>query len=116
MIPDPTRKIDKTPILIEATAGIYRVHPGSQIYTQAELNREDSALRRFLAKVDDQRAQKYIVVLVHPNGIRTYKRLRGFLFETYRQRVRLGGVAETKSRIDLGAEPISDLWQVETGQ
>jgi hypothetical protein len=113
VVPDPTRTVSKTPILVEVDAFGYTVYPGRTKYAGDELDRGDSPLRRFLDQVDAARQRQYLVLLLHPSGVASYDRLRQFLHGQYGEDVRVGGKLQRKSRIDLGVEPFSDRWLLE---
>lgn len=112
VVPDTTREVRKKPILVEVTAAGYVVHPEQAEYAVDQLARGDSPLRKFIQRVDAVREREYLLLLVHPNGVTSYKKLRGCLRDNYPEQVRVGVYQVTKTRIDVGVEPFSPDWRV----
>jgi hypothetical protein len=106
----------KEPILVEVRADGFLVHPELTHYDAAGLTAEDSEapLAKFLQSVDAARDRQQLVLLVHPNGVRNYRKLRDYLLEKFGTTVKVPGWPDPvpTSRIDVGVEPCPEQWSV----
>jgi len=118
-VPDPTRKVSKKPIVVEVKAEGFVVHPDRPIhpekteYPLKELDLTNSPLQGFIKRVDGARQKTYLLLLLHSNGIGSYRKLRKYLLDNHNETVKPLGVlgpGVIKSRIDLGYEPFSREW------
>ncbi len=118
MIPDQggDSTFRKKAVLVEVKAEGFVVHPEKRLYAVADLDRTGSPMATFLAQIDRKRASQYLLLLVHPNGVATYEKLRKYLLKNFNETIRediipgRSWLEITKSRIDLGVEPFSDDW------
>ena len=116
VVPDANHKVVKKPILVEVKAEGFVVHPEKTEYAAEELQRKDSPLQQFIRDVDQTRRKRYLLLLIHPNGVASYESLRKYLLENHNETVKQDIVPGlvwreiTKSRIDLGYEPFSRDW------
>jgi hypothetical protein len=124
MVPDHegTTTFLKEPIAVEVKAEGFVVHPDKKTYAVADLDQAGSPMATFLTQVDRQRNGKYLLLLIRPNGVTTYEKLRKYLLKNLNETIRkdvIPGVMWreiTKSRIDLGVEPFSDEWLLTESQ
>jgi len=98
-------RVTKTPIFVEVSADKLIVHPEKREYGIDQLKGPRSDLQAYLAAVDRQRKNEYLLLLIHSNGVETYEKFTEFLREKYPH-----PAAPALSRIDTGAEPFSDGW------
>jgi len=101
---------DPIPVVIDAEG--FTVHPAGDIhpemttYRPQELQQETSPIRQWLQRVDQASDDKYLLLLVKPNGIANYEELHRFLLRNYPSREAPGVL----SRIGVGVEPFSKDW------
>lgn len=118
VVPDRRRKVLKKAILVEVTAEGYVVHPEETKYATEELDQNDSPLQRFIKNVDGRRDKQYLLLLLHPSGVKAYEKLDEYLKKTYKKTVKfdiIPGLVWKEvevSRIDLGVEPFSPYWRL----
>lgn len=106
-------KTNKMHTFVEVKVEGYVVHdgktPGGKFHAEADLERQNSGLVKFLADVNRRSSREYLVFLLHPNGIPAYRKIRQYLFLTFpHPDPRME--AEGYSRIDTGVEPFSPGW------
>ena len=116
IVPDSRRKITKKPILVEVTGEAFVVHPEKKRYALRELDRENSPLRGFINSVDRAHDRQYLLLLLHPNGVTAYKKLRRYIKDSYPMQTTAGKYRIRTSRIDLGVEPFSRNWLLRAGK
>ncbi len=107
---DGEAKVTKTPICIEVKAGIFMVHPEKTEYTVQQLEQPNSPFRKFIRGVDENRSTKYFLLLLHPNGVETHRKLRKYLLKHHNRTFKKDIWSITVSRIDIGVEPFSRDW------
>lgn len=119
VVPDTSRQVNKHPIRVEITEEGYTVHPQKQFYPREQLGQPGSPLVAFLKDVDEERDKRYLLLLVHPNGAKSYQQFRKHLLENFNKTVTkkkeiVPGIEMTMtitlSRIDVGVEPFSNDW------
>jgi hypothetical protein len=118
MIPDESVKISKKPRFFEVSAETFKIHhdSGEVIYPVAELKQRSSAFCQAIAKVDQNRGNEYLLLLVHPNGVEQLTELRKYLLQTHQEQITRPGpipgltLIITKCRIDIGTEPFAREW------
>jgi hypothetical protein len=122
VVPDTKRKVLKRPLLVEVKAEGYVVHadetwdahPATREYAVEELRQENSPLRKLIERVDGVCEKRYLLLLLHPNGVASYKKLRGYLDANFRGKRTVGKGFIVRSRIDIGVEPFSPDWLLMT--
>jgi hypothetical protein len=115
IVPDPRgRPVNKRAVIVETQADKFILHPEKTEYPVTQLPQAQSLLRDFLDRVDRDKKQVYLLVLVQPNGVPTYEKLRKCLLSNYSETIEkphfLGRLLITKSRIDIGVEPFRRDW------
>ena len=100
VVPDASQPVDLEPIQVEVKAGVFVVYPELQPYPLEQLRQPKSPLRRYLDSVYGTSREKYLVLLVRPNGVSAFDELRKYLAQTYQRRV------------PIGYEPIPDEWKI----
>jgi hypothetical protein len=108
-VPVTNQRVTKQPQYVEVTADAYIAQPGNQQFAAGELQDPNSPLCKFLQQMDQDREKKYLVFLIHPNGVHGYQDIEEYLLEHYpHPEIEHRG---TLSRIDMGKEPFSRGWQ-----
>lgn len=97
-VPDPKRDVGKTPIVVEVRADGFVVHTQKTQYPLQQIEQADSPLARFIGGVVARRDRQYLLLLVHPNGVAAYYRMREYLRSAHGQST------------DVGKEPFSVDW------
>lgn len=122
-VPDLRFRVTKKPVFVEIQLDGYLVQPEKTLYpplTKKRVGKEDHftaspELRQFLEQVDRDRQEKYLLFLVHPNGIDGYWAMRKYLNQEFQVKTEIPQgdriLIITKSRIDMGVEPFSVDWQ-----
>lgn len=124
VVPAKGYEVKKKPILIEVKADGYLVHLKEATHFPAVVEQKvgeeekytaDPKLVAFLNQVDKNRANEYLLFLLHPSGVSVYDNLRRYLLHNYSEKIQNplgGGVVQviTKTRIDIGDEPFSPEW------
>ncbi len=120
----PTRgggDLTKTVVLVEITASKYLVHVGDgglkEEYNAMKSNpkgpdpKPDRELARFLDSVDQQRRDRYLLLLIHEDGIESYKTLRSYCEASFPVigSKKLASNPD-QATFDLGVEPFSNDW------
>ena len=108
-VPDPARTDARKPIPVELSAEGCTVHSKGKTFVYDPAANEPS-LQQFLKGVDLTKSETYLLLLVHPNGVETCYRLRGYLLEKFGTQVDFEGQRIPRSRIDLGVEPFDRDW------
>lgn len=109
-VPDPTRADRRMPIPIEATAEGYVVRHPNSAEPLPGLTQDPKPMQQFLQRVDGQRDQHYLLVLVRPDGVANYKLLRALLDSEFGHVVEVDGLKRRTSRIAVGVEPLDRNW------
>ncbi len=109
-VPDPTRSDRRIPIPVEVTAEGYVVRHPNKIEQLPSLPQDPKPMRQFLERLDSARDQRYLLVLVRPDGVANYKRLRGLLVSEFAHVVEVDQVKQSASRIAVGVEPFDRNW------
>ena len=96
-----------TPVFVEVRSDGYTVYPSRESFPPIRLpsGEEDAskldadpALREFLKNFDDdQKTRKYLVFLIHPNGVEAFHGIRVYLLLNH-------------EKIRMGWEPFSRTW------
>jgi hypothetical protein len=110
VVPDRSAaaKITKQAVAVEVKAEGFVIHPEKQQCPLTDLDRADSPFVQFLNKIDRSRNQRYLLLLIHPNGAEAFQQLLKYLREHLGEHKAQSG--EQESRIDLGWEPFSTTW------
>ena len=110
LVPDSKRHIDKTPIVVEARADGFVVHPRKTEYPLRQIEQLDSPLARFVGDVVKHRDRQYLLLLVHPNGVAAYREMREYLRRQHGQSTPLESAQHRTAALDVGKEPFSGDW------
>jgi hypothetical protein len=109
-VPDPMRADRRIPIPVEVAAEGYVVRHPNKTEQLPSLTQDPKPMRQFLQQVDTERDQRYLLVLVRPNGVANYKLLRGLLDSEFGHVVDVEQVKRRASRIAVGVEPLDRNW------
>lgn len=96
----------KVPVFIECKAEGYLVHPGETTYAPFRHEKRDGsdpglpdpAFLSFLQEVDRENARKYLVLLVHPNGVQAFWDAKHLLERQF-------------ANLSKGYEPFAKQWR-----
>lgn len=123
-VPDKNFSVAKEPIFIEIRADGYFVATEGHLFPTVEKRGNgdqekyvaSAELQGFIKEADAQRDRRYLLLLVHPNGIKTYYGFRRWLTQDFgEQKSRIVGVFKytwVEPRLNLGVEPFSRDWQI----
>ena len=81
----------KTPLYIECREDGFVMHPSKEFAPRADLYDEKSPLRKMVADLKAQKEEKYLIVILRPDGIEMFNKIRGLV---------------AKEGIDIGYEPL----------
>ena len=82
---------DKIPLYIECREDGFVLHPSKEFAPRADLYDEKSPLRKLVAKLKTQKEEKYLIVILRPDGLEMFNKIRELV---------------TKEEIDIGYEPL----------
>jgi hypothetical protein len=114
---DPDHVVDKQPIFVEVRAEGYLVHPEKESFPQLKPGEGDALgsfvaspdLVRFLRSTARVSNDKYLVLLIHPNGTKAFDDLRVYIqSKGYLE----NPDAARGDAIELGWEPFSRDWEI----
>jgi len=81
----------KTPIYIECRKDGFILHPGKEFAPRADIFQKDSSLLKTIAKLEANKDQEYLIVILRPDGLEMFNKLRDLVDE---------------KGIDIGYEPL----------
>ena len=82
---------NKIPIYIECREDGFVLHPSKEFAPRADLYDEKSPLRKLVATLKSQKEEKYLIVILRPDGLEMFNKIRELV---------------TKEEIDIGYEPL----------
>ena len=82
---------NKIPIYIECREDGFVLHPSKEFAPRADLYDEKSPLRKLVAELKTQKEEKYLIVILRPDGLEMFNKIRELV---------------TKEEIDIGYEPL----------
>jgi hypothetical protein len=106
VVPDSTYQVSLKPILVEVSVHGYTVHPTREQFLPFRQEPSssdepdsiiDPELAKYLRDFDRRKGKEYLLLLVHPNGVKAFDLLRSYLGDKH-------------SEINLGWEPFSRQW------
>ncbi len=106
VIPDTDFEVTLRPNLVEVSVDGYTLHPSREHFPPFEAEESSGSRARtrpcremagFLREKNRRRAQEYLVLLVHPNGVEAFVDLRSYLAQEFPD-------------LNLGWEPFSRQW------
>ena len=109
-VPAPGRADKRKPIPLEVTDRGCVIHVRPRAIVVDDPLRNEPVLRSFLEGVLRNRDQQYLLLLVRPNGVETYRRLRTYLEDRFGSDVLAQGQRVRKIKFDLGVEPFDHDW------
>lgn len=136
-VPDERFSVGKQPVYVEISAEGYLFQPESRKFPSIEKRAAGSKkpemmmrgerkadeyvasdeLHKFVEEIDKQHERRYLLLLIHPNGVENYHSFRSWLTQSF-------GVERRESispimvrvwrepRLNLGIEPFSRDWQI----
>ena len=82
---------NKIPLYIECRKDGFVLHPSKEFAPRADLYDEKSPLRKLVAELKTQKEEKYLIVILRPDGLEMFNKIRELV---------------TKEEIDIGYEPL----------
>lgn len=81
----------KTPIYIECREDGFILHPGKKFAPRADIYQKGSPLLETIAKLEANKDEEYLIVILRPDGLELFSKLRELV---------------DKKGIDIGYEPL----------
>ena len=81
----------KTPLYIECREDGFVLHPSKKFAPRADIYDQKSPLRKMIAELKTQKEEKYLIVILRPDGLEMFNKIRELV---------------SKEGIDIGYEPL----------